>query len=1831
MGEKKRQKLLSSVLQEVELAKIDPIELREAGNFKTGSWMCWYTGLMPLTNWLINGIAPVLRNDFFNTAAPGVFDDYPSLKITEAQMQDFDTLFYKRGVGNTTFMGSHFGNHLTSTNKNSNLTAKSAHPRSTFLKQHDKKGNYQATLAVGVDMFTTYIGRSLSNSTRELDSVQKSFPKISSTYLEGLLYYITDNNHRNALVKLFGESFFEIQRPYQKNFKLKHKFTDYLKRATGVDPIAFVVKILDELGVNEWLYSFGIEGYDDDPEAYNTLDIATNYLEWLDENVTSFELISPPMMRGSMNSLTDQQNNSVYPTSLKDENIKNMHIRMPVRGNIALSVGDAAASAYTETQFFVDSVISNRDTILQLMVDMPKEVASYATQSLDGEIDEYYLIQILDKSQLELENFNPYPGTSARSDMELGSHTYGYYGYPSIYRSAEVLAKRKAPSALGVNSEGLGLRPDGTIIYIPKKLNRLDSHRKEVEEYFNSMQIEGRPRTISLRDPFDIPGNHSVVGLQAVDRPRPKRDSLTVRPIYVDWGIGVLVGVDSNGAVNKILDVKHTTPLQDRHLNSYGNAAIVPIAIKDSAGWAKSYTDVLFQTKPNQSHAITEPMRYLISTFLPKVIGKDEFATFVTNNVLELANFKAADRNVPLITDPSYAELFGRRMADFLRSHDPIAMMASACYQLSYVMYNQLRIAYGDETSFPSEADDIVNQYHNGHGDYTTLKEVVYWSTSPCILTRIIGYIIVKIWEALKGNLRELMNVTSVSQSLHYYGTLAAVAGLLNEPRPLTVNAYDSSVQPPKDYVPEPLPGAREGYTFLPHQVRVDYHMMNMVRNDIKFRILHAQAGAGKTHNLLNDVMRQLAEGLVDKPLIICPNYLIKNYIEDSAYIYEGRFNVVPIDTVVKNYSPLLGNSETLDLEGILTMINTAPKNTIFITSFTFLSAGAGSSLEIPMGLEVDYVNPHIEMLLEAGFDYVGADESQELRNEGTTKWDACLTLFYRARERVLATGTFLNTSPSDIPAQTVMLDPSLFGSHSDFFEYYAETEGTGKSARISRLRDGRKDELVQTLRNQLGYIQVKRKEWAALLPDRKDSYHLITLDPESGQWKIYQAILKQVLDEIKKILERNKSLANQAEEGDGEAEESLDNLLRPYLQRLEMLLITPELDKEYAALAAELDVNVDDEYTSPAIDRAITIIRSHLNGIDLKNPPEGMSKLDLIEDSRDYMDLDSITNLNDIDYIPAMDGKILVFCNYKTSVKAVYDALPPDLKKQAIAYDASLKNKHIFSFKNDPDKKILIGIQTSLATGHNFQFCTRLIRLEQVWSPGEVEQGESRLNRPDPKNKGKRRSTLFYDWIVVDGTIQVTKLSRLISRMIVNTQIDEYGNPAYKDVPYMPLLVMNLKTIQQNCWFQSPVDAELGVVTERSLLRYLEIKRDIDIIQKREFEQWRANYTGATEPVAVPVGPILEGSKLIANIPPIPGQVVAHADDLGCVNVAKYETLMGSQDINLVGLRCYTPEGDGEIVKMSGTKLHVLINNQKYSFDRLAVSIYMDKQYSHKDIIQSVGLKEVVTIDGSPYVLGKSKKSKSDLVSPESLYEKSVKFLKDSVDKGEDVRVIKTKKSPVPQPTSSEPDSEIEILVSNTNGSLCLMVSSEDVDLQTKKATRILNGLDFHLEPDCWYAEIPNRRVLDALIEKFEEKFNIPEEHLDTLYGLQEAFSVGRKRLLNAEHSSIREIREYWLMDYRRALKKDPKVLVPIPCVQDGTLYIMLDMSLPSSRSAKRTRIPNVSWESGGGFWMKLYSKKSECAADLRQLQEHYSISNKDDLKAGIKEIKILTSTKTK
>jgi hypothetical protein len=165
-------------------------------------------------------------------------------------------------------------------------------------------------------------------------------------------------------------------------------------------------------------------------------------------------------------------------------------------------------------------------------------------------------------------------------------------------------------------------------------------------------------------------------------------------------------------------------------------------------------------------------------------------------------------------------------------------------------------------------------------------------------------------------------------------------------------------------------------------------------------------------------------------------------------------------------------------------------------------------------------------------------------------------------------------------------------------------------------------------------------------------------------------------------------------ESADDNAVDDLEQDLKAYLQRIEMFLAAPGYDELSVALSEE-------DKVSPKGKMVAHLTREHIK----KKVP----------------------------------GKILIFTSYRNSATAVYEALPPDLKRAFILYEAGDKYKHRARFESDPSIIGMIGVESSLNTGVNAQFCSRLIRIESVYSPGALEQGESRVNRPMLKGKDPR------------------------------------------------------------------------------------------------------------------------------------------------------------------------------------------------------------------------------------------------------------------------------------------------------------------------------------------------------------------------------------------------------------------------------------------------------------------------------------------------------------
>lgn len=1835
------QNLLSTLYDEnkqQELGTITPPGFIDAEDQETAKWYPYYSALMPITHWLINAITPLIRIDFMNEVKPGLLKSKPPRINVEDIIKESGKRAYARGFGSTTIFGNMFPNDSSSQSDLNQLHAASSRSRAPLIRK--TKTGYKVTATTGAEGFLSRLSDPVVMGTDDTmsDLERIGASKITSTWNLGInqpIYSFTPDM-RSSLQRLLGNEYFDVQNPYHRTFSLGKKFTDYLKDLLGGDVTKFIVHIFQELQVNEYVASVVLDedAYGEDGEL-NLQMLAGDYLLWLDLNLKEFDLISPPMVAGSVPRFLDRNNLSkaleIYSLS---ETSKFKEAILPSGiTDVAKMLGNVDASNYSVMDCFIDGILSIRSATIHLMLDLPKESALLITgNNKDSNVDEYYLAQIVETTFNELVGWEPY-NKNGDLQQNIGDQAGLYYSAEPVDNTIALLSKRKVPTRIGTNEEDLAVDSDGLIYYLPRKLNDYSSHKEAIAEYFNAQQFDAKKRIFGLRDPFDIEATRKVYGKEMNERPRPNADATHAKPLFVDWSTNTLIGVVNTGCIVNMLDLNGFTPLMPKHTVNYRKAVLYPV--KANGYGTLSYSSAIVDSKINVSNAITDIMGVLLSTLSKKCVDIEKLKAFAISQMSEMVAEVFPNGNALL--DESRLNYYASLIAGRWNSNDPISALHDPTYAFHTQIVRSARSEFGSDENMPEAMDDHLEIEKDGSGFFLTLEKVSQSAKYRSLFGRILAFIITECWNAVQGRIGSFMRNVQPTTGLRYYGTLKYLASVIKNPPSFTATKFDTSKPVPLDYKPEPLPGSREGYTILAHQLRVDNATTQMSKQGILSYVLNVDAGGGKTHSILNDAVRKLDSKEISRPLIVCPGYLVKNYIEDAVYIYEGRINVVPIVTLTKNYNPLVGNNDPLGLDGLQDTIEKAPPNTVFVTSYDFLSNGA--SIEIPCGTELKYLNAHVELLLSGDFDYVAADESHELRNPDAIKSESTLAIFYRAKYRVLATGTFLNTTPADIPSQARLLDPTVFGSQSDFIDYYGESDSGTKGNRISRLREGRKEELVQSMRNTMGYIQVQRKEWTALLPERKDAYHIVTLDEQSPQWKMYQAVLTQVLKEIEDLLKQNKSLAKADSEGDEEAMETVENLLNPYLARLEMLLVTPYLDPDFEELMKSLGEPVENnkQWISPAVERAIHIMETHIYGVsteDLKKIPK--------EDRQDEIqNMLSFTGAPDnlaggtllVDHIPATEGKILVFCNYNSSVDAVYDALPPNLKKMAIRYRASHKDEDIFEFKNNPDKRIMIGIQTSLATGHNLQQATRLIRLENVWSPGELEQGESRINRPDPKNMGAQRSCIYYDFVAIDGSIAITKLARLISRIVVNLQVNEFGNPMYKDVPHMQLLTMNLSVIRNNCWLVAPSDEAAGSMSYRSLKKYLEVKRQIDNIQREDARRWLANYQGIRTPVEVDSKDVIDGSKILANVPPIPGQAVAQADKFNLLNVGKYETVMGSKDLDLVGMRCYTPEGDGEIVSQRGSKVQILINGAKYSFDRLSVNLYVDidegvvNPYTRADIVKSIGIKDIVKIDGSPETISKTKgKQKTIFDVPATK----------NVPEDAPVKVIPTKSttrkvSPVPQPTEDDgiPDDTLDIVAATVNGALGLMVSSEDADLYASKNTKFLKSLGFHLEPDVWYAEIPNKRALEQFIAKMEAKFNIPDDTLELLNSLVEAFSKGRKRLFDATRANTQTIREYWLMDYRRNAKKDPDVLVPVPYVEDDTLYLVLDMSLPSSKRAKRLKVENVTWDTSGGLWLKLYPTKASAVQDLKTIQTRFSIADKDTLKDQIRDVNIVSKKK--
>lgn len=770
----------------------------------------------------------------------------------------------------------------------------------------------------------------------------------------------------------------------------------------------------------------------------------------------------------------------------------------------------------------------------------------------------------------------------------------------------------------------------------------------------------------------------------------------------------------------------------------------------------------------------------------------------------------------------------------------------------------------------------------------------------------------------------------------------------------------------------------------------------------------------------------------------------------------------------------------------------------------------------------------------------------------------ACITLIADIPKKRLASGTMAHDSPSDLALQIGMLDPTLFGSREAFNSRYGEIV---KGDRVISWKPGAQTAIMQVIQSRVVVAKAMRKEWAALLPEAEEKF--LGVELTELQQQVYQSILEEALAKMREDAKGSKALqkffedaaASKSSDTDDEAESeaqdtSLEALLKFYLARLEQYLTAPAADELGNKLLK------GDDRRSPKVNKIIERCYEHLNN----NYP----------------------------------GKILIFTNYIESAETIYDAFPPDLKKKALLYVAADKEAAGSQMERDDNMRIMVGVENSMNTGLNLQMFSRLIRVETIWNPGTLEQGNSRINRPELK-KAETRTKIYFDWIMANHTMDITKISRLISKIIAVAKFENSENLEYETIPDVQIIPMNSESIQSmNDW-------------QANLQEYAEAYKGYKQVQHNDYAEykakqtdikWDANGNLVMEPLAV--APTPKDAQLLPDTPYTPGLELFEAGKFGLVRTDEYlrqDTVdegeqeaddegeddegEGKEDAantakkrfkeacqNLLGKTAHTEFGEG-IIKSVGARgkyLNVLFPSGHLVRCKFAASFVVTKPV--KDL--TAKLKAAV---GLP--LGK----------PVGMPGARFRIDNAALRKQAELKQVEQEKK---EKEVLHTDISVELTLAVSNGFLGIsyFVNTTKKGAAAKSA---LQALGFRPVPDFALAEMKNAAQLKRQFDAWAAKgFTIDESYRKmnvhgAIYDMYNMLKTGKlaKGSEDFKFASKNQLMNFFRAEVKPSTSKTE--FKPFPMIEDGKAYLVMHLrGQPANLRATKVKVAAVTWQHG-------------------------------------------------
>lgn len=1092
------------------------------------------------------------------------------------------------------------------------------------------------------------------------------------------------------------------------------------------------------------------------------------------------------------------------------------------------------------------------------------------------------------------------------------------------------------------------------------------------------------------------------------------------------------------------------------------------------------------------------------------------------------------------------------------------------------------------------------------------------------------------------------------------------------------------------------LPGSKDTFQVFPHQFKT---MQTLGRSaPPRFATLDIAPGGGKTLLGIIDIGNLIHSGKIKRPCILCPNGLVRNWIEDLHAVTEGRWNIIPLTTATY---------KTWGEERLTKLIQKAPINTIFVVGLSFMKL---RPYQVVIGNHVEKVSGTLEFCKKFGFDYVILDESHKAKSTRSLVHKSIkqMTVASSVKYVRLATGTLIQTKLTDVVGQSALFGAHIFRTQE---EYEAENSIPAGNGRAMVFASDTPYRARRQLAKHSAVISFKKKEWAFMLPRPIETFLSVRLDAEGDELgqahqMMYQAVLKATLEEIKKdenVMrlmsgkgEDDDDSDNEDDDDDQKADGALDALanpsktssgltttsaetlddatleelesaLRPYLQRLEMMLTDPMGDPLASQFFKEMGRN---DYVSNKVKKIIERIELNFkefpwvkgskyklkaladyNGVRYTLMGKAGEKLTLDSYKEEYTSI--IPPDKDPRWKPEPFGKVIVFCRYTRSVNAIYRALPPHLKKLAVMFSGGVKDKwgNLESFRTTPystDKgvQILIANEQAISEGHNLQMASRIVRVESPWSPGELDQSSSRIFRPDTTGKF-RRETVYLDWVVCNNTLEVAKLGRLISRMVDKAKFDEADNPLYD-----PLAELELY----------PISMSLETIAATPLLEdireYIDAYATFVTIQSAEFEEMRQ--TRPSTMFDVPQTPMPKGSEIIEHVPYLPGlKSVPDRHNYGLTKLTTFledtegeDSAAVNADLSkLVGMYAHTEFGNGMIVKIQRAKA-----GGSSRLTSVTVNLANGDTYTaHPSMIY---LAENITkenvADFTPKVRWATEADKKRAAREDRLRERKRKQVEKMMAKVErsaareaererkraeaekaaakakkstTSKKAKSKKAAVEETAEEEQEDVISVSLFPViyNGYLAVDAEPGEGD------ERYMRKLGFKNFGSYAFCQIKDKISFDALLVWLEKKFYLRAETRRRLKRLADSFASGRGRKFAIEMAPIADFKNFYQISHKLSGKDKASGLPELkiyPVIINGSLFLNVDLSTnPAFKRYLGKAVPgtkNVKFEEADGLWIQFFKTRNEVIAWTKSIRRQgIEIENYDVFKERVDELK--------